>query len=250
MAGSNIPAYNKTAELCTGNVDIYYGETECLAYRYSEMKSVVSEEEWSKANRFHNERDRLTYILSHSLLRLILAKYLNIEPSGIYYEVGLNQKPCLAGNALHFNLTHTREAFAFAVSRTCSVGIDLEDIDNSIDIYSISRTYFNQSECDFIFEADREATDRFFFLWTRKEALLKALGTGIQDNLLKVEVCKTKGIINSDLAINGEHDPVSGVYYLYSRRIGDSFLSLAFPHKTSFIINNLKEDKHLFSILT
>jgi 4'-phosphopantetheinyl transferase len=250
MAGSDIIAYDKTTELPAGKVDIYYGESESLAYRYSEMKSVVSEDERSKANKFHNERDRLTYILSHSMLRLTLAKYLNEKPSGIYYRTGLNQKPYLASNALQFNLTHTREAFAFAISRTCSVGIDLENIDNTIDINSISSTYFSQTECDFIFEAENEAINRFYFLWTRKEAFLKALGTGIQENLLKVEVNKTKGIINSGLAVNGGHNPGSAIYYLYSRRIGDSYLSLALPQKTSFMINNLKEDKNLFSILT
>ena len=53
---------------------------------------------------------------------------------------------------------------------------------------------------NYICRSKEEAIDRFFLLWTRKEALLKALGTGIINNLKRVNVSEAskfykKGII-------------------------------------------------------
>jgi 4'-phosphopantetheinyl transferase len=172
----------------------------------------------------------------------VLAQYLNLKPIEVAYKTVFNNKPGLMGNPVHFNLTHTREAFAFAVSGDYCIGIDLEDINQNMDIYSVAKSSFSEKERDYIFKSEKRARDRFFLLWTRKEALLKAIGTGITDDLTAIEVCDKENIIDPKLFTTFNLDITSAEYYIYSKKISNSYLSVAVSHQIKYNFHHLKEE--------
>ena len=97
-------------------------------------------------------------------------------------------KPCLVGSCdLELSTAHTRSAVAVAVGRGHTVGIDVETTDRlRFDLRS-ARGVFTTAESALIArEQDwRLAT---LALWTRKEAVLKAIGWGLAYPLAEVRV--------------------------------------------------------------
>ena len=80
------------------------------------------------------------------------------------------------------SVTHTAHFAAVAVGDV-PVGIDMEELDRRADL-AVARRFFCAAEADWIGE-DKE---RFFRIWTRKEAYLKYLGTGIRRALSSFSV--------------------------------------------------------------
>jgi 4'-phosphopantetheinyl transferase len=223
-------------------VELFYSETKSLKPYYSQLKNYINSDERLRADKFHFISDRETFITCHALLRLILAKRLNTTPLNISFTKGLNNKPCLQGNQLFFNIAHTRDEYAIAVSGDFHVGIDLEKINQSIDIQSIIGTYFSRKEHDFIFKSKKGARDRFFLLWTRKEALLKALGTGIINNLTSIEVSEQENFIDLKSFDNLVLDAAFNELFIYSKKLWNYYLSIAIPYKVSVVFYHLNRE--------
>lgn len=84
----------------------------------------------------------------------------------------------------HFNQSHCKEGVAIVVSKQGPVGIDIE-CRRKINAPLIKRVC-NEHELEMIATA-KDSELEFLRIWTRKEAYVKYLGTGIQDNLKEVE---------------------------------------------------------------
>lgn len=87
------------------------------------------------------ERDR--FLLAHGLLRLLLGKYLGISPGTIAIETSQYGKPCLAGQPVEFNLSHTPGMVLFGFAREGAVGVDIERKDREADYLGVSHRYFS-----------------------------------------------------------------------------------------------------------
>jgi 4'-phosphopantetheinyl transferase len=108
-------------------------------------------------------------------------------------------KPFIPGFDLTFSLSRTKNMFAFVIGKNDQIlGIDIEQIKPEIDYKNISLNYFSIEEqlsiLSFKNIADQKRT--FFEIWTRKEALLKALGAGINNNLVKVHVLEGENVLD------------------------------------------------------
>lgn len=134
----------------------------------------------NKACRFRSLALQTRYRRSQGTLRQILSGYLDMPPAAVAFQHGPLGKPALAGNALHFNLSHSGNAMLLAVARH-SVGVDVEqctgtplDLDPLLDLLC-------HAEERAVMEALSPSLRQqlFYQLWTRKEAYLKALGTGL-----------------------------------------------------------------------
>jgi 4'-phosphopantetheinyl transferase len=141
--------------------------------------------------RFDVHRDR--FIAARGALRQVLAGYLNCGPSDVEFGYGKYGKPELAvrpsGLPLEFNLSHAQDEALIAVTIGHRVGVDLEQIRPLNDMFGVARASFSLAECKAL--ARLEASEQlhaFFRAWTRKEALLKALGTGFSVSSQEFEV--------------------------------------------------------------
>jgi len=219
--------------------EVYYADTGDLECLMPDLEKYITYNERYRSEKFRFENDRNTYISSHAALRLILSERLDTSPLDIGFTNGKYNKPGIRNDRLFFNLAHTREAFAIAVSDSCSIGVDLEGINRSFDFDSIIRINFSPREREFILKNDTGAWERFFLLWTRKEALLKALGTGITDHLTEIEVADRENFIDGNLFDKN----VTGVdipdHYIYSGKAGNNYISVAIPCKALIKCHNL-----------
>lgn len=220
-------------------VDIYYAENKDLISRYSDLEKYLSTDEKLRAIKLYNEHDRATYVLCHALLRIILARKLDVDPKKITFCAGVNNKPSIPAESLHFNISHTNRAFALAISTDTYVGIDLEYVNQDLDYKSIIERYFSVKESDFILESEKEGRDRFFILWTRKEAFLKELGVGLIDDLNKVEVSEMENIIDKKSFENYELNLTINEHYIYSMKLRNYYLSIAVPQQATINIQSI-----------
>lgn len=148
---------------------------------WDEALSLLSFVEVESAKRFYRDTNRRAYVFAHAILRLLLAMRCDVDPKAIRFARGIYGKPILEypSCGVHFNLSYGDGAFAIALS-DIAVGMDIERLRGDIDVLAISRRYFVVDEQMFLEAATaEERLGRFFGLWTRKEALVKAAGTGL-----------------------------------------------------------------------
>lgn len=148
-------------------------------------KSLLNSEELFRSSRFYRAEDRERYIVGRGVLKQLLGQYVKLVPELINIITGENKKPVLKDHLhLHFNISHSHDYIALAFSDN-NIGIDVEYIDNNFNHTQIAETCFTDTEINFL----RKASDPrifFFMLWTRKEALLKANGKGVNDDMNKL----------------------------------------------------------------
>jgi 4'-phosphopantetheinyl transferase len=158
-------------------VHIWIASLKYQSYFYNQL----SFEEQCKANSFRNLNDQHRYITSHYLLRRILAAYLGCHTQDIKFRKNKYGKLYLLDkDNIYFNMSHTQDVVSFILSSKNEVGIDLEYIDSYFEWESIARNYLTPEELIYLESIPKvEKIKGFYHLWTRKEALLKAIGTGL-----------------------------------------------------------------------
>jgi 4'-phosphopantetheinyl transferase len=146
--------------------------------------ALLIESERERAARFKMERIRNQFIAARAQLRIILSRYVETSPCEVPIVYERNGKPILSSPAdcgLHFNVSHSESLAVFAVTRSGRVGIDVERRRPIPNIEALVERFFTRRERDTFFAlAERERLDAFLRAWTRKEAVLKAIGSGVQ----------------------------------------------------------------------
>jgi 4'-phosphopantetheinyl transferase len=148
----------------------------------SGTESVLSREELLRAGRFLHQLDRERFIVAHGALRMVLGLYLSADPQSLEFSIGPMGKPSLKQTFtdLRFNLSHSGDLALIAVTRGRDVGVDVERVQRDIEFDPIIEHYFDPTEAwDLRTAPPQERVGRFFDLWTRKEACLKAEGSGL-----------------------------------------------------------------------
>lgn len=137
-------------------------------------------EELARAHRLLRPEDQRDAIASRATLRLLLAHYAAIDARTLVLTRGEHGKPSLPSSELHFNLSHTGNLAVFAFARHIELGIDVEHVRATGDLDDVAAQNFAPAERDALRAMPPE--DRvvaFYRCWTRKEALLKAEGSGL-----------------------------------------------------------------------
>jgi 4'-phosphopantetheinyl transferase len=148
------------------------------------LEPILSSDERRRAQLFRRERDRTQYMWARIQLRGLLGGYLGYRGRDVRFEYGANGKPRLStgghNKRLRFNLSHSGELAVCAVSCSAEVGVDVECAHPAVDFLAIAQRYFGAREVAALAALPvEEARQCFFRLWTRKEALAKAQGTGV-----------------------------------------------------------------------
>ena len=159
-----------------------YAKLSSLSYDWN---ALISTEEHQRANRFHFENDKRSFMIYHACKRLILSHYLHQRPKDIRLSVQEKGKPFLKDSPLTFNLSHTKEMAVLAIARHVEIGVDIEKIKTSAHYLDIAKRFFHPEEYQQLLniENTEEQQKTFFILWTAKEAILKATGEGITAGL-------------------------------------------------------------------
>lgn len=165
------------------HIDIWQVDIDKQLLNIDKFRKALSSDEIARANKYLKSTNCDKFIISRGSLRFILSAYLKCPPSGIRFKLTESNKPEIDGQPgldLHFNLSDSADRVLIAVA-TSPVGIDVELINRKFGYHAILNNNFSLKEAAYINHDDN--FKRFFLLWTRKEAILKATGIGLTDHL-------------------------------------------------------------------
>jgi 4'-phosphopantetheinyl transferase len=158
------------------------------------LAGTLSEDEHDRAQRYVNKSVRDRFVAARGALRTLLGRYLECDPGKVRFRYGVGGRPELASRqsdaGLSFNVSHSHELTLIAMSRKRRMGIDLERIRPIPELEAIARDFFTATErADWGSLPEDEKLRAFFQGWTRKEAILKAIGVGLATSPGGIEVC-------------------------------------------------------------
>lgn len=159
------------------------------------IEMVLDQDEMRKYNRYKREK-KIQFAISRYLAKYVLSRLLNISPIEvrfvenkkgklfIFKDLNQDKNNCYR---YHFNLAHSSDLCVFSVSKTGSIGIDVEKVikyDRTAIMYKVftleEQNHFNKQSTQY------SKLKEFYRIWTRKEAYLKAIGNGISNDLRNI----------------------------------------------------------------
>ncbi len=153
------------------------------------LEAMLEPHEREQAERFAFPWLRTRYAVAHAALRTIAARCLGATPASLRWAARPNGKPWLPGAGLELNLSHTGDWGMIAVGHRYPVGVDIEAITPDRANPDMIRAVTSTAErAAFAALPPREHAVAFFRLWVRKEAVIKALGTGLSRRLDTIDV--------------------------------------------------------------
>ena len=180
-------------------IHVWHAHLDLLAERTEQLASGLSEDEKTRAGRFHFAKDRAHFVHTRGVLRALLGHYLNVSPANVKFRYGHTGKPGLSPEfrnpGLQFNLSHSHGQLLVGIARRCAIGVDIEKIRPDTDIEKIAERFFSFAETEQLRAVDGLGKRTAFFNgWTRKEAYLKARGEGIGEGLDQFAVSLLPGM--------------------------------------------------------
>jgi 4'-phosphopantetheinyl transferase len=196
-----------------GACELWVARLPRFAPHQDRLGKLLTHAERAQVDRHRQASDRRRLRLSRALLRLLLARYLEEEPGRIQVDRRCpscgrpHGKPRLGGPArLHFSVAHAPDLLVFAVQAATPVGVDLEAVAGpgrqpppelvELALTPAERRHLAQAP-------PTERWRRFLDYWTRKEAALKQVGTGLATPLHDVRVDPAARSGRVDLRANG-----------------------------------------------
>jgi 4'-phosphopantetheinyl transferase len=144
---------------------------------------TLSPDELDRARRYRFERDRRRFVVSRVALRHLLGSYLGIDEGSVVLRSGPHGKPRLAqhtSSRLSFNASRSEDLAVFAVGHDRAIGVDVERVREDRDLEPLAHRVLNVAELRAFGQLEpKRRRGAFYRSWTRKEACLKALGTGL-----------------------------------------------------------------------
>jgi 4'-phosphopantetheinyl transferase len=172
----------------------------------SDNESLLSADEKERAGRFVFERDRGRFVAARAFLRRVLGQFVGEHPADLIFDYSPHGRPSLSayGPRPDFNLSHAGEVALLAVCWASPLGIDVETVTAATDTNAIAGQVMHPNELA-AFErlAEHERMSAFFRLWTRKEAALKALGTGLSRDPRSLDVGFGHGADETLVSLDG-----------------------------------------------
>jgi 4'-phosphopantetheinyl transferase len=170
---------------------------------------TLSPDELARAKRFYFQKDREHFIVARGLLRVILGRYLNREPSQLQFCYNPYGKPALScqsgSHGLRFNLSHSHGLALYAITRGREIGVDIERIRPDMVEDQIAERFFSPGEVRALRSLPPSLQPvGFFNCWTRKEAYIKAKGKGLSLPLDQFDVSLVPGEPAALLHVSGD----------------------------------------------
>lgn len=157
----------------------WVGDHTARVREYSE--AYLSSEERSKLSLYRSGGAAERYVVTRSLVRLVLGQRLGVEPRSLEVQRTDTGKPVLTAG-IHFNVSHSGDLILLGLSDERAVGVDIE---RRREVQRVSRLVerwldgAERAEVTRMRSTGIAESDAFLRVWSLKEARLKALGVGI-----------------------------------------------------------------------
>lgn len=163
------------------------------AAREAAALSWLDEAERARRDRFRHEGRRRQYTLCRAALRAILCGRLGCRNEALSFGESERGKPAAMLSdvpaPVSFSVSHSGRHGLLAFAREGRVGVDVEERAPRRDLDALIAAVLAPDErAELASTTGHHRIARFYDFWTIKEALLKALGTGIQLDIAGFEV--------------------------------------------------------------
>ena len=160
------------------------------------LYNFLSEFERDRSKSYLSEKEKKLFISTRGMLRFIVTKICDVPPTIKIDNFG---KPYIANLPISFSVSHTVERAIIVLGRANCLGADIELIKDFPELREIRRDIFHPIETKFLESDDSYPATVFAFYraWVRKEAVLKAIGTGFLSaaNLCRLQSESSEGFV-------------------------------------------------------
>lgn len=192
-------------------VDIWYLRNSQPNEVTSILLSYLTDEEKEHASSYFTQELTNSYICSRGGLRFLLSQYINTPLNKVVLKYTEHKKPFIENSEIKFNVSHSGEYVIYAVIKNANalIGIDIEQLKKLDDLDEIAKHHFTDAEYKSIQDQARpeDKLISFYRCWTRKEAAIKAIGTGLYFPLDNIEVTCSPCVLPEILKFVGFADP-------------------------------------------
>ncbi len=173
-------------------IQIWQLNLQRINHQVRNLHNTLSEDELLRAERFKFSRHKRDFICYRAILRLLVGCYLGIKPEEVVFNYDTYGKPSIESSLntldLRFNISHSEGDIVYAFSIDRELGIDIEQAKREIDFMPIAERFFHTQEVQILKKSRIEQRLRTFYqFWTRKEALIKAIGSGLSYPLHSID---------------------------------------------------------------
>lgn len=171
---------NTAKPITPGIVNIWVIDLDTIDERIENYYGLLSKDERSKTKKFKFERDRNNFTVCRGVLRRLSALYLGTRPQDIKFGYSEFGKPHFIESTLKFNVSHSGNVAVIGFLEGQEIGIDVELVKTNFDVLDIANNFFSEKEIKALNELPHEIQSLAFYrCWTRKEAFIKAEGSGL-----------------------------------------------------------------------
>lgn len=182
----------------------------------------LSIQEKIKASKYYTEYLSKKYIISHGILRYILGFYTKQHPQKIEFNYSEYGKPFLKNSNIQFNMSHSCNMVSYMIALNYRVGIDIELHDKNLNIEDFADLVLTPEEYKYLSSLkSRDKLRLFYILWTKKEALVKAIGQGLSYPINTIEVIRLlsgKGVL-----LNDKNNELRQPWYCYELEVPENY---------------------------
>ncbi len=164
--------------------EVHIWRAQIMQWAFLDSLALLAPDEKERAGRFRFEADQHRFAITRALLRTILGRYLQIGPQTLRFSYSEFGKPALAGYQnvanITFSVSHSGDYSLLAFGVTADLGIDIEHLRIERDIVQLAKAIYAPSQYhQLLMHPEGVRKRQFLQEWTRREAIGKALGTGI-----------------------------------------------------------------------
>ena len=172
---------------------IFHVDLSRHASREAEAMEWLDGAERSRRNRFVHPRPGREFTLCRAALRSLLCRELGCSNDDLSFGASKFGKPFARVNGVAapvaFNVSHSGRHGLIALASKGRVGVDVEERSSNRNLDACIRLLFAPDEqAEFKDVSEQAKVERFYRIWTLKEALIKAVGAGLSIDTAKFEV--------------------------------------------------------------
>lgn len=202
-----------------GAVDVWRFSIDRLSDSASHGLAWLDEIERRRSERFVCESARSTFLAARYALRVLLARYMRTEPVMLRFEYNAYGKPQLtqteSGERLCFNLSHSGNDLLMGFAR-CEIGIDIQAPVREHILNGLKACLAPKEAAELSRLATSESRAALLLgCWSRKEAVLKAIGMGVSLNPQRISVPTSATCADVPILVPGH-----GRWWLSSLNVG------------------------------
>mgnify|MGYP002142050497 FL=1 len=114
------------------------------------------------------------FAVCRTISKYLIATHIKRDIEDIVFSYSELGKPYIKNYDLYFNISHSNDLGILVLHNCSKVGIDIEFMDESINHFEIVESF---STCEISWVKENNSLERFYKLWTAKEAIFKCYGT-------------------------------------------------------------------------